>query len=119
MIQLELPLPPSGNARNHVFTNRGKVRFKRTDETHSYYELVYYKFLQSKQKTISVKCWADVKIYCTNKNRDGDNVIKTLFDALEYAKVVTNDKLIRRFNVEMVEEATENKVLVSMGRLML
>ena len=117
MIELELPLPPSGNDRNHIFSKRGKVVVKRKSTTQSYYEMVYYTFLESKQKTITEKCWAKIWIYCTNKNRDGDNVIKTLFDALQYGRVITNDKLIRRFEVDMIEGAKENKVVVQMGVL--
>lgn len=112
MIRLELPLPPSGNTRNSTYAKRGKVVHKRRLVTQKFYDLTFYKFLQTKQQTIDTFCRVNVVLYMTNKNRDADNAIKTLFDALEYGKVIKNDKLIKQYSVEVINDTKENKVVV-------
>lgn len=90
-LRLTLALPPSGNHRNGISKDGVFFRKKTTKD---YFRSVYALKLENRIKTITEPCRAMVIIRMTDKRRDADNVIKTLYDALQYAQIVKDDKLI-------------------------
>lgn len=90
-LRLTLALPPSGNHRNGISKDGVHYRKKTTKD---YFRSVYALKLENRIKTITEPCRAIVIIRMTDKRRDADNVIKTLYDALQWAGIVEDDKLI-------------------------
>lgn len=90
MITIKLPWPPSVN--HYYQRNRfGGVRVSREGKAYRenvFFEIKNQKIPSFKDALIKVRAF----LYMPDKKkRDGDNVFKALFDALEYTKVFNND----------------------------
>lgn len=96
-----LSFPPSGNHRNKIAVKNGRPVVYRTQKAQEFYTECYYIARQMRQKTIVENCECFVYIQEPNRRkRDIDNILKTTFDALVFAKVLEDDSLVRRLFVE-------------------
>lgn len=122
IISLELPYPPSVN--KYWLPNIIKGRFKgmRISEAGKNYKTeVYYKFLSKyKNKHPPFECDLSVSIrmYPPDKGpRDIDNILKSLLDSLEYAKVYENDSQIVDLHIKKLGIVKGGKIEVDIIEL--
>jgi Holliday junction resolvase RusA-like endonuclease len=106
-LRLTLALPPSGNHRNGI-SDKGVHYRKKT--TKDYFSSVYAIKLENRIKTITEPCRAMVIIRMTDKRRDADNVIKTLYDALQWAGIIEDDKLIKETHMFTDNESGKRQI---------
>lgn len=93
MIQLELPLPPSGNHRNGY--NRRTGVYYRKQSTQNFFDHVAWSAMgldMVGEIPLRGNIKAEIEIHRARKDQDGDNFLKCLFDALQEAGIIENDR---------------------------
>jgi crossover junction endodeoxyribonuclease RusA len=100
LIKLILPIPPSANAmyKNAPRTAKGGKRYTGrdlTDTYKTYRDNMWYRCKQRKipKLTGRVSIWIMVQ-FADKRDRDIDNLVKTLLDSLQYAQILENDKQV-------------------------
>jgi crossover junction endodeoxyribonuclease RusA len=112
MTVIRLPYPPSVN--NYYQRNRfGGVRVSKHGKeyrTRVFFDVKQQNIPSYGEKLIKMQ----VLLFMPDRRkRDGDNVFKALFDALEYAKVYENDSQIYDCRWTKVYDSSETGVLVN------
>jgi crossover junction endodeoxyribonuclease RusA len=104
MITLKLPYPPSVN---HYWGQVGSRKFlgKKGKE---FREAVFLCALNARHRVLNARLEVKVYLYPPDKRkRDIDNVLKSLLDALEHARVYENDSQIDKLCVTRMEVMKE------------
>ena len=115
MIELELPLPPSDNDLNGYCVKRGRVVVYRKKKTKEFYAKVFIIVKAAKVTMMTNRCRAKMVFHIKSKLRDGHNCHKALFDALEEAGAVENDRLIKEWSGVVINKSVkENKVFLKL-----
>jgi Holliday junction resolvase RusA-like endonuclease len=97
---MRLPYPPSVN-KYYIFASKGKVLL--TPEARKYKDLVAWTVCASRfNSMIESRAIAWIELYPPDDRcRDTDNPQKAIFDSLEGAGVISNDRLITEHHVKM------------------
>lgn len=120
-VELTLPLPPSVNNyyKPRLIRNGGKFApgtYVHRDVKRFKQDVLAIVLAEGKRERIDQDCWIRVDIYPASKASDIDNRLKALFDALEEAGVVKNDKLFSKCVVERKPSDRNNqRVEVTIG----
>lgn len=104
MITLKLPYPPSVN---HYWGQVGSRKFlgKKGKE---FREAVFLCVLNARKAPLNGRLEVKVYLYPPDKRkRDVDNVLKSLLDALEHARVYENDSQIDKLCITRMEVVKE------------
>ena len=113
MITITLPFPVSVNGMyaNHY----GKGRIK-TGRYKSWQNEANGELLQQKPPAMVGPVSIDIRIKAPDARvRDGDNLVKCVFDLLKLRKVIPDDnnKIIKRHSVEWVEQGPPCEVTIT------
>lgn len=92
--QMTLPYPPTANT--YYRHDRGKTHISTKGKAYRQTVLA----LTRGSGGVRGRVFVEVAVYLPDRRRrDLDNLTKSLFDALQYAEVVADDKLIRDFRI--------------------
>lgn len=101
-LTLELPWPPSIN-HYWCFTRRGTFISKRGLAFRQ--EVTARLRAAGVFKPITAPLRLDIACYPPDRRRrDLDNILKSLFDALQHGGLMLDDNQVKRFSIEMLEE---------------
>lgn len=119
MITLDLPWPPTAN--RYWRNVQGRMVLSR--EGRSYREVVdglWWKLRCEKQPSETLDggdIWVSIEAYPPdNRRRDLDNILKPLFDAIQYAGAFADDSQIVKLAAVKREPVQGGMVRVSLGR---
>lgn len=109
---MDLPYPPSINQYYAHSKRKGKRVL--TKEAIAYKNLLAWQVKLAKfRNTIEMPVIAWIEFYPKDNHvRDIDNPQKALFDALQYAGVIKNDRLIREQHVKMCDKREDRDCFV-------
>jgi crossover junction endodeoxyribonuclease RusA len=110
LFKMHLPYPPS---INHYYVRSSKKCVILSAKAREYKELVAWNVcLAKKGVTIEIPIVAWIELYPPDgRKRDTDNPQKAVFDSLEYANVIANDKLIVEHHVKMFPKKPPNGLI--------
>jgi len=84
--------PPS--AKNNLrISRRGQV-YHKDNSVITYKQLFAFQTPAKFKKNITMPVYVHTVIYCKNRRKDFHNLTAVVYDALEYAGVIKNDRLI-------------------------
>jgi crossover junction endodeoxyribonuclease RusA len=104
---LPYPIKCSVNAM-YIWNKKGSILL--SCHAKKYKQDVYY-LTRQLEKFGSDDVSVDISMYPPdNRTRDTDNILKVLFDSLQYSQIIDNDKQIKKHTVEKMQ-------IVKNGRL--
>lgn len=111
---VELPWPPSVN---HYWRRQGN-RYFVSAEGKSYREALYYICAQYKGLfRLNQRLFVTIEAYPPDRRRrDLDNILKSLLDSLQHAKVYEDDSQIDHLTIKR-NSSRESKVIVTISEL--
>jgi Holliday junction resolvase RusA-like endonuclease len=110
---LDLPLPPSINNGYWIPVRKGKLVL--SNEAKAFYATVANCVMLAgwkQSRMIRRDCLAKVVLHLRPEGGDTDNRSKPIGDALQYAGVVEDDKLIARWEVERGEPVKDGRLVL-------
>ena len=108
--RLMLPWPPTVN---HYWGRRGKRTFL-SKRGRAYREAVAWAVVAAKRPHFDGACEVKVVAYPPDRRRrDLDNILKSLFDALEHARVFEDDSQVAKYSIERADVVKGGRVDVA------
>lgn len=115
-ICLKLPYPPSVN---HYYLPGRKGRKYISEEGKRFHTAVKCIVnLARANKGLTCELRVEIEVFPPdNKERDGDNILKATYDALQYAGVYKRDSQIKSHNVEWFHVVPHGQLLILIKEL--
>jgi len=107
----KLPVPPSVNSCYSMRRAGSRIMKFRSHKFNEYIRYMEYIYHDKHLVTVCTPIMLDVCLYFKGRISDIDNVLKVLFDGLQYSRIIGNDSQIKKLTIEVKKSPCQEAYL--------